>query len=109
MSNTGVLATINELIDVDDGEEELDCSNNLMKLANHSGLLFVKYTTYMAMELVVKKHFCKKRVEKLTPESRFMLIEHICEDEDVEFYSSILFATVGDCITSILLHSISFG
>ena len=109
-SNLEVLAAIDELIDLNDGEEEgLDCSNIWMKLASCGGLLFVKDTTYMvfhAMELVVRKHFCKDRVEKLTPGRRSMLIEHRHQDEDVEYYSLILFATVHDCITSILLHSI---
>ena len=61
---------------------------------------------FHAMELVVRKHFCKERVEKLSPDSKSMLIEHILEDEDVEFYSLMLFATVNDSIASVLLNSI---
>ena len=45
--NTDVLAAIDELIDFSYGEEEdLDCSNNWMKLATRGGLIFVKNTTY---------------------------------------------------------------
>ena len=70
-----VLAAIDELIDDHDGEGEegADCSNDWMKLASHGGLIFVKYTTYMVfhvMELVVRKHFCKEKVQILSPGSR---------------------------------------
>lgn len=108
--NPEVLAAIDELIDVSDGEEEgFDGSSNWVKLANRGGLVFVKDTTYMvfyAMELVVRKHFCKERVEKLAPGSRALLTKDIHEDDDVKFYTSMLFATVEDCIASLLLQSI---
>ena len=92
-----------------EGDEGSDCSNDWTKLASRGGLLFVKDTTYMvfhAMELVVRKHFCKERVEKLLPGSRSMLIQLVCEDEDVSFYSCMLFAEVEESVASILLHSI---
>ena len=109
-SNPEVLAAIDELIDDHDGEGEegADCSNDWMKLASRGGLIFVKDTTYMvfhAMELVVRKHFCKEKVEKLSPGSRSMLTALIHKDEDVEFYSCMLFSVVDEGVASILLNS----
>ena len=110
-SNPEILAAIDELIDDSKGEgdEGLDWSNDWMKLVSRGGLLFVKDTTYMvfhAMELVVRKHFCKELVAKLSPGSTSMLIELVRNDENVQFYSCMLFAEVEEGVASILLHSI---
>ena len=110
-SNPEVLAAIDELIDDSNGEgdEGSDCSNDWTKLACRGGLLFVKDTTYRvfhAMELVVRKQFCKEQVKQLQPGSRSMLIQLVHHDEDVAFYCCMLFAEVEESVASALLHSI---
>jgi hypothetical protein len=108
---------IDELIDDSNGEgdEGSDCSNDWTKLASRGGLLFVKDTTYMymafyAMELVVRKQFCKEQVEQLLPGSRSMLIQLVHEDKDVAFYCCMLFAEVEECcICSAALNHQALG
>ena len=108
-SNPDVLAAIDELIDDSNGDESSDCSNDWMKLASRGGLHFVKDNTYMvfhAMEMVLRTYLCKDQVEKLTPGSRLMLVQLVRDDEDVTFYSCMLFAEVEEHVASTLLHCI---
>ena len=70
--------------DFSDGEQEgVDCSK-LYEARNPLGshLCERQHIWFCAMGLVVRSNF--EQVEK-TPDSNFMLIKHILEDEDVEF------------------------
>ena len=80
----------------------------MIKLASRGRLIFVKDTTHM-VELVLRKHICKEKVEKLSPGSRSMLTKLIHKDEDVEFYSCMLYIFSGGCIYSPELHGQSLG
>lgn len=109
-SNPDILAAaIDELIDDSNGDESSDYSNDWMKLASPGALHFVNDNMYMvfhAMEMVVRTYFCKKQVEKLQPGSRSMLVQLVLDDENVAFYSCMLFAEVVERVASTLLHSI---
>lgn len=110
-SSPEVLVAIDELIDESKGKGDngSDNTNDWMKLMDRGGLIFVKDITYMAfqaIEMVVRKYFCRERVEKVSPSNKCALLKQINEDEDVSFYLCMLFANVDEGIATTLFDSI---